>query len=109
MTDVPNEPLMATMPPGSVIITPTQMYAEIRVMSGKVDHLASVLDPALSTIREDVADVRGNILKEVAASKVIHDDHESRLRSLDRRLWLSAVAAAAGGAGIAQIAAIFAE
>lgn len=80
------------MPPGSVVITPTQMYAEIRAMSGKVDHLAAVLDPALSTIREDVALVR-----------VVQQDHENRLRSLDKRVWIAAVVAAGSSAGITQL------
>ena len=80
------------MPPGSVIITPAQMYSEIRTMSEKVDHLAAVIDPALSTIREDLGEVR-----------VVQADHESRLRAIDRRLWLAAVVAAASGAGIAQL------
>jgi len=82
----------STMPPGSVIITPSQMYAEIRVMSGKVDHLASVIDPALSNLREDVAAVR-----------TVQTDHESRLRSLDKRMWIAAILAAASGAGISQL------
>ena len=80
------------MPPGSVIITPAQMYSEIRIMSEKVDKLATVVDPALSTIREDLGGVR-----------IVQADHESRLRAIDRRLWLAAVVAAASGAGIAQL------
>lgn len=92
MTDQTGPLAIAAMPPGSVIITPTQMYAEIRAMAGKVDHLASILDPTLTDIRTDIADV----VTDVA-------DHESRIRSLDRRLWIAAVVSASAGAGIAQI------
>ena len=91
------------MPPGSVIITPTQMYAEIRVMSGKVDHLASILDPALSTIRGDLADSIATRKAEFVAVRVVQADHEFRLRSLDKRVWIAAVIAAASGAGISQL------
>lgn len=80
------------MPPGSVVITPTQMYGEIRIMAGKVDHLAAILDPALSTIREDIALVR-----------TTQQDHENRLRSLDKRVWIAAVIAAGSGVGVVQI------
>lgn len=77
--------MTAEMPPGSVIVTPGDMYTEIRDMGKKLDRLTTVIDPALTTIREDVA------------------DHESRLRSVEKRIWLMAGGAVAGGAGIAQV------
>lgn len=92
MTVDPHEAVMATMPPGSVVITPTQMYAEIRVMSGKIDHLANVIDPALAGLRDDIGAVDNKV-----------KDHEARLRSIEKRLWLMAGAATAAGAGIAQV------
>lgn len=82
-----------SMPPGSVIITPAQMYVEIRAMGTKLDHLSSVIDPALSTIRDDVAEV----VVDVA-------DHETRIRAIERWRWLIAGAATAGGAVLAQVA-----
>lgn len=51
-------------PAGSVIITPSQMYGEIRVMGTKVDRLVAVVDPALSDIRMDVTTL-GTALGEV--------------------------------------------
>lgn len=89
---LPETPMEVTMPPGSVVITPAQMYAEVRVMGQKLDHLVAVVDPAFSTIRDDITQVRSTI-----------DDHESRLRSMDKRLWAAAVIAAGSGAGIAQL------
>jgi hypothetical protein len=87
--------MTAEMPPGSVVITPAQMYAEIRTMAEKVDHLAAVVDPALSTIRDDVSEIRDDL-----------GDHETRIRSIERRVWVFAGTAMAGGAGIAQAASL---
>lgn len=80
----PDQPSV-TLPPGSVIITPTQMYVELQDMGKKLDHLASVIDPTLTTIRDDVK------------------DHEERVRSLERWRWVAFGVATAGAAGtIAQ-------
>lgn len=46
------------IPEGSVIVTPSQMYDEIRSANSKIDHLTDVLDPALDNIREDLADIK---------------------------------------------------
>lgn len=80
------------MPAGSVVITPTQMYNEIQGMSKKVDHLAAVMDPALTTLRQEIVEVARDVA-----------DHEMRLRSLDKRIWLAALLAAAGGIGGSQL------
>jgi hypothetical protein len=74
-----------TMPPGSVVVTPGDMYAEIRDMGKKLDHLASVVDPAFADIRSDMS------------------DHESRIRGLERRVWALAAVAAGSGAGLSQV------
>jgi len=83
---------IGSMPPGSVIITPTQMYSEIRVMAGKVDHLAAVLDPALSDIRADVAE-----------GKVERRALSERIAAVEKRMWVASGFALAGGAGLAQL------
>lgn len=80
------------MPSGSVIITPGQMYNEIQAMGKKLDHLAAVIDPAFSSIRDDVRELRD-----------AHGDHEVRLRSIEKRLWLIGGAATAAGAGLSQL------
>ena len=49
------------VPAGSVIITPNQMYVEMREMKTEIQHLAGVIDPALTTIREDISDVKASI------------------------------------------------
>jgi hypothetical protein len=81
--------------PGSAVFGPNQMFAMIQAVGTKVDHLASILDPALTTVREEISDVRKDV-----------DDHESRLRSLDKRIWIAAVLAAGSGAGITQLLSI---
>lgn len=51
------------VPDGSVIITPAQQYAELRTLTDAVRDLSGKVDPALSTIREDVAEVRAHVDK----------------------------------------------
>lgn len=101
MTPAPG--LEGPMPAGSVVITPTQMYAEMRRMGEKLDHLASVLDPALTTIRQDMATTAAQGLLRDGEIRQVQNDHESRLRSLDKRIWVAAVLAASTGAGLAQL------
>lgn len=76
------------MPAGSVVITPTQMYGEIRDMKEQVQHLVNVVDPALTDIRSDVS------------------DHEGRIRGLERKVWIAAGLAAGAGAGLGKLATI---
>lgn len=72
--------------PGAVIITPTEMYQEMRATREQVQRLANLVDPALGDIRADVS------------------DHETRIRHLERRVWVAAGIAAGAGAGLAQLA-----
>lgn len=74
--------------PGSVVITPTQMYDEMRAISKSVDHLAAIIDPALAEVRQDVADNRAEIKA-----------HDVRLRGIEGRLWFAAGFASVLGAG----------
>lgn len=49
------------IPQGSVIITPTDMYREMQEIGKKVDHLASVVDPAIAQLRETATENRAMI------------------------------------------------
>jgi hypothetical protein len=64
------------IPDGSVIITPTQMYQQIGELAIAVRDLKSVVDPAITDVRHDVA------------------DHESRIRVIEGRKYVSPVALA---------------
>ena len=44
------------IPAGSAVITPNQMLAELHDVGRKVDHLASILDPALAELRKNVVE-----------------------------------------------------
>jgi len=44
------------VPPGSAIITPNQMLAELHEVGRKVDRLTAVIDPALAQLRADQAE-----------------------------------------------------
>lgn len=79
------------VPVGAVIITPAQMYDEIRQVREEVSHLSALLDPAINSIRDDLKDVR-----EVAK------DHETRLRGVERRVWVAAGVAAVIALGGSQ-------
>lgn len=75
---------MDTAPPGSAIVTPNDMLSEIRALRRAVDVLTTKVDPALADVRHDV------------------DDHETRIRAVERRVWIAAGTALAGGAGLSQ-------
>lgn len=67
------------IPDGSVVITPTEMYAEIRTMHDEVRGVAAMLDPAISEIRTDITDIRED-----------QKDAELRLRGLEKFRWMAA-------------------
>jgi hypothetical protein len=75
------------IPDGSVVITPTEVYAEVRATHDEVKSVSSKLD-ALP----------------VADHARVLDDHESRIRTLERARWpLPSIAAvtAVGALGVA--------
>ncbi|MFZ3558175.1 hypothetical protein [Streptomyces sp. BH055] len=73
------------IPDGSVIITPTEVYAEVRATHDEVKSVSSKLD-ALPV---------HDLLQQLG-------DHESRLRILERARWpLPTIGALAGVAGAA--------
>lgn len=67
------------IPDGSVIITPNQQYAELQLLRQSVDRLVNTVDPAFADLRHDVA------------------DHETRIRSVERKVWMAAGFAATVG------------
>lgn len=78
----------AEIPQGSVVITPTEMYREIQDVGKKVDHLTDVLDPAITSVREDIVEIK--------AEQVVQRQH---LGALDRRVTaMTAVATVVGAA-----------
>lgn len=79
---MPESSVTATaIPDGSVVITPTEMYREIRDTRDAVNRLVNVVDPALTNIRHDVA------------------DHEIRIRAVEKRVWVACgIGAVIGGA-----------
>lgn len=62
--------MSAQTPEGSVIITPMMMFITMQSLSSKVDHIETLLDPSLRDIRKDVG------------------DHETRLRGIEKRVWM---------------------
>lgn len=58
-----------TVPDGAVIITPQAQYQELVELRRSVDKLTTVVDPALNDLRAK------------------SNDHEDRIRSLERRVW----------------------
>lgn len=74
--------MTTTNQPGSVLVTPADMYAEMRAMSTTMTRMEGKLDAAAS-MQTAVA------------------DHESRLRTLERSRWpLPSLAAVCGVAGL---------
>lgn len=78
-----------SVPPGSVVVTPYQMYEEMREIGKEVREVKSILDPALANLRSDVSDNREKI-----------ESLREKMHSMERRLWGAAgFALAGGGAG----------
>lgn len=75
-------PAASTIPAGSVVITPVQMYEEMRKTHEAVERIEAKLDPAMARM----------------------DDHEQRLRLLERFQWKATGIALSVGAlaGIAS-------
>lgn len=64
------QPVMP-IPDGSVVITPTQMYQQIGDLASAVRDLKGAVDPAVSELRHDLG------------------DHETRIRDLEKRRYVS--------------------
>lgn len=76
---------MSEIPEGSIVITPTEVYHEVRSLTEVVREL----------VTQDKADRERDLetRKEVDALKV-------RVSSLEQKVWIAAGAAAAAGAGL---------
>ncbi len=75
-----------------MLITPMMQYLELLRLGKVVDKLNETLDPALQRIRDDVDDLQD-----------MHDDHETRIREMERRQWIAIGIASfisAGGVGL---------
>lgn len=68
------------IPPGSVVITPTELFLELRAT------------------HQAVTEMRGE-LKDMARTM---PDHESRLRALERKVWVASGVAAGTAAGLVE-------
>lgn len=88
-----------SVPPGSVIITPYQMYEEIRSLNNEVRHVATLIDPALAELRGDVADNKSDI----KAHTVRMDTFNDRIHSINAKLWFVGGVATTAGAGGSQL------
>lgn len=80
------------IPDGSVVITPTEMYREmlathqaVRDVSGKLDGALDAHTRRLDGIDKDLG------------------DHESRLRGLERRVWMAVGVSTAVSGGAAAL------
>lgn len=83
-------------PAGSVIITPSEMYATVVATREAVQRLETLVDPALNSIREDVEKQNDRL-----------EGMEARIGALERWRW-GVIAAAGtgligGGLGLGQI------
>lgn len=78
---------MHSLPAGSVVITPNDMFAEMRAIHDQVRDLAGKVDPALAELRRDVAE-----------AKTERSTIELRVRALENWRWFMAGLSAAAGA-----------
>lgn len=82
----------SVIPEGSVVITPTEMYREMLATHQAVRDVSMKLDGALS----DTARRLDGIDNDVA-------DHETRIRGLERRIWMTVGAGTVVGGGAAAL------
>lgn len=80
------------IPEGSVVITPTEMYRELRDTHDEVK--------ALSASMLDISDSLKNVVGDLRASDA---DHEVRLRALEKLVWRTSGAAAILGAAVSYL------
>lgn len=84
------------LPPGSVVITPNQMFDEMRAIHDEVRNLAGKVDPALAEMRGDIGELKSD-------RKAL----ELRIRALENWRWfvlgISSVAALVASAGVSWI------
>jgi hypothetical protein len=88
----------AAIPEGSVVITPTEMYKDIIDTHRTVQAISTKLDGALSDNARRMEGIEKDFEKGFA-------DHETRLRSVERRMWVAVgVSTALSGTAAALIA-----
>lgn len=92
--------MTADIPHGSVVVTPTEMYHELRNVGDQLKRLVAVVDPAIAEVRLDVAENKATI--HAARSELWGEVRalDKRLHAVQARLWFAAGAAVAlGGTG----------
>jgi hypothetical protein len=89
----------ATIPEGSVVITPTEMYREMVDTHRAVQNISTKLDGALSDNSRRLDGIDKDLV-----------DHETRLRGLERRVWMAVgVSTAVSGGAAALISQLVAK
>ncbi|HEV2784703.1 MAG TPA: hypothetical protein VGX25_35410 [Actinophytocola sp.] len=76
---------MVEVPPGSVVITPTELYKEMQGIDSKVDDIRADLKAVLPMV----------------------PDHETRIRALEKRMWVMAGAATVLGGGLGKLISVW--
>lgn len=66
------------IPPGSVYITPKQMWEEIVAVRASVDKLTTLVDPSLRNLRGDISDLQKQ-----------HDGLAVKVEALEKQAWSS--------------------
>lgn len=99
------------IPHGSVVITPTEMYTEMRAVRDEVRHLVAIVDPALTEVRTDLVEVKAQHEKDFLESKLHREKLDGRIRDLETRpvvtprsMWAGATVLIAAFAALASVA-----
>lgn len=79
------------IPPGSVVITPQDMWDSVKNIETVVTEIRSTLAPQVADLRADHEELRRAVeTQRVEAEKQLEDvkkDHEARLRVVERANW----------------------
>lgn len=91
---------MTGLPDGSVVITPNEMYREMQEIAKKVDHVATILDPAVAQIRVELTESKERVAALASERELVTNALDSRVRALENWRWfVLGVAAVFGPAG----------
>ncbi len=92
------------IPPGSAVITPNEMLAEIRQIHAELREMRAPIDKLADIVPDHEARIR-KLEEHADGGEVATDvaDHETRIRGLERARWLIAGFAAGGGGAVGAI------
>jgi len=77
----------ANVAPGSIVITPSDMYKEMQEVARQVARLTTIVDPALQQLRDEIHAIRAEKAVEHAKQDSEHERTAGRVSRLENWRW----------------------